>query len=122
LSPALVTDANLLIAMERRHVRDLVTRDPAAWPRTFTLKELVRRGEAIGARAPDESLEQWIGRVHTGRESRELLGASVADDVHDPSGSPIGEHEDLAQELTDLIDRLAALLWPPVSMIEWSAS
>jgi low molecular weight protein-tyrosine phosphatase len=110
LEAAFVAHADLVVAMERRHVQEVVAVDPAAWPRTFTLKELVRRGEAIGVREPGETLAAWIARAHEGRQSRELLGASELDDVADPAGSPIGEHEDLALELDDLTNRLADLI------------
>ncbi|MDQ2825788.1 MAG: hypothetical protein M3Y04_02285, partial [Actinomycetota bacterium] len=38
--------ADLVVGMAREHVREAVVLDPGLWPRTFTLKELVRRGEA----------------------------------------------------------------------------
>jgi protein-tyrosine phosphatase len=113
LEPALVADADLVLGLERVHVREVVLVAPEAWPRTFTLKELVRRGETIGARNPREPLSAWLARAHQGRQRRDLLGASPLDDVGDPTGSPVGDHEDTARELEDLVGRLVELAWLP---------
>src|SRR5688572_15173765 len=45
LSAKLVEPADLIVAMAREHVAEVVAANPSAWGRTFTLKELVRRGE-----------------------------------------------------------------------------
>src|SRR5260370_36108888 len=42
--------ADLTLAMARGHLRHAVVTAPAVWPRAFTLRELVRRGGAIGRR------------------------------------------------------------------------
>jgi protein-tyrosine phosphatase len=115
LAPQLVRGAELVIGMERRHVREAVVLDPSAWPRTFTLKELVRRGEAVGARADRDSLDEWLERVHAGRQRSALLGASPDDDVADPTGTPFADHGATAQELSDLVARLVRLAWPAPS-------
>ena len=112
LEAPVIADADLVLTMERRHVQEVVAVDPAAWPHTFTLKELVRRGEAIGPREAGETPAGWLARAHEGRRSRDLLGASELDDIADPAGSPIGEHESLAVELEDLTSRLADLIAP----------
>jgi protein-tyrosine phosphatase len=112
LDAAVVSHADLVLAMERRHVREVVAADPVTWPRTFTLKEIVRRGQRSGGRKSGEALTTWIARAHEGRRSRELLGASELDDVADPVGRPLGEHEDLALELEDLTRDLAELMFP----------
>jgi protein-tyrosine phosphatase len=123
LEPTLVARADIVLGMERVHVREVVAADPSAWPRTFTLKELVRRGEAVGAQQPGETLAAWLARVGEGRQSRDLLGASPLDDVADPSGRPIGDHEDLAHDLEDLLGRLANLLRPDLQPpIRWLGS
>ena len=113
VTAGLVTEADLVIGMERTHVREVVAIDATAWPRAFTLKELVRRGEAVGPRRPEEPLGDWLDRVGEGRVGRELLGSSPDDDVPDPTGGPIAEHEDLVAELDEQVGRLVALAWPP---------
>ena len=115
LDPGEAADADLVIGLERHHVREVVILVPSAWPRTFTLRELVRRGETIGARRRCESLPDWIARVHADRERRDMLGASTLDDIADPTGGTLTEHEDAANELTLLVDRLVDLAWRPRS-------
>ncbi len=100
---------DLVLAMAREHVREAVVLDPSLWPRTFTLKELVRRGEAAGRRRPDETLEAWLAGVGQGRRISELTGSSPIDDVDDPYGGPLSAYERLLVELDDLLDRLVAV-------------
>lgn len=102
---------NLILAMAREHVREAVVLDPALWPRTFTLKELVRRGEAVGPRGADEPLAGWLARAGEGRRIAELTGASPADDVADPYGGPRPAYDRMATELDDLLGRLVDLLF-----------
>ena len=99
--------------MARRHVREAVAlAGPPVMGRAFTLKEIVRRGEERGGRAPDEPLEDWLARLAAGRRPAELLGDDVADDVADPIGGPRRGYERTAEELDDLTARLARLLGP----------
>src|SRR6202020_2835417 len=55
--------ASLVLAMARDNLRYAVLTEPGAWPRAFTLRELIRRGEQIGPRAPGEPLSRWLSRV-----------------------------------------------------------
>ncbi len=105
--------ADLVLAMARRHVREAVLMLPEAWPRTFTLKELVRRGEAALPRRADQSLAGWLTAMHAGRRTRDLLGDDPADDVEDPIGAPDHVYEATAAELDDLVSRLVDLAFAP---------
>ena len=105
--------ADLVLGMARMHVRAAVVRSPGVFPRAFTLKELVRRGEAVGARRPDQSLGAWLGVLHAGRRSDELLGDDPADDVADPMGGSDADFEATARELESLLDRLVTLAFEP---------
>jgi protein-tyrosine phosphatase len=107
----LVTGTDLLLGMARLHVREAVVLAPEVWPRSFTLKELVRRGEDIGARAAGQSVEEWLLKAHAGRTHTDLLGDDTRDDIFDPMGSSRAVYEKTAAELTDLTDRLVALLF-----------
>jgi protein-tyrosine phosphatase len=103
--------ADLVLGMTREHVRHAVVLLPAAWPRTFTLKELVRRGYRAGARLPGEPLAVWLARAGHGRDRRDLLGSSARDDVADPFGGPAWDYEATAALLDQLTGELAGLGW-----------
>jgi protein-tyrosine phosphatase len=112
ISRDMLTAADLILGMAREHVREAVVRDPGLWPRTFTLKELVRRGEAAGRREPGEALDVWLKRVAAAGEGRrisDLTGSSPIDDVEDPIGGPRSAYERMAVELDGLIDRLVVV-------------
>lgn len=104
--------ADLTLAMARENLRYAVVEAPTVWPRAFTIKELVRRGERIGPRAPGESLAGWLARAHDGRERAALLGGSADDDVADPAGAPRRCYAETATVLSALAGRLAGLCWP----------
>ena len=104
--------ADLVVCMAREHLREAVLAAPGSWPRAFTLKELVRRAEQVGARAPGQPFDEWLEKVHAGRMRSDLLGSSADDDVADPIGRPVAVYERTAAELDDLISRLAFLGWP----------
>jgi low molecular weight protein-tyrosine phosphatase len=103
--------ADLTLAMARENLRHAVVTASAIWPRAFTLRELVRRGGAVGPRASTESLADWLARAHDGRERAALLGDSVADDVPDPTGGPLRGYIQTAATLSALLDQLAGLCW-----------
>jgi protein-tyrosine phosphatase len=103
--------ADLTLAMAREHVRYAVVAAPAAWPRTFTLAEIVRRGRTVGPRGAGESLAGWLARVQAGRQRAALLGSSAEDDVADPAGGPLPGYEHAAAVLSQLIDQLVELCW-----------
>lgn len=103
--------ADLVLAMSRGQVRHAAVTFPAAWPRAFTLKELVRRGEQIGQRRRDESLGDWLAAAHQGRSRAGLLGDCPEDDVADPFGGPWPDYLAAATEVDQLTGRLAGLCW-----------
>ncbi|SRR6266487_1211141 len=111
VSGADLAAAGLVLAMAREHVRHAVVTKPEVWPRTFTLRELLRRGEQIGARPVGESLAEWLWRAHEGRVRAELLGHSPDDDVADPIGGPPHAYAATAALLDQLVTRLAELCW-----------
>jgi len=112
ISPELVAVADAVVCMGRRHAREVVLIDPGAWSKAFTLKELVRRGDAVGPRHEGETLADWLARLHDGRARAELVGQSAADDVDDPLGGPLDAYRATADELAGLVDHVAARLWP----------
>jgi len=106
-----LAQAVLVLAMSRENLRFAVTTEPGTWPRAFTLKELIRRGEQVGPRPRGEPLPGWLARAHAGRERIALLGDSAEDDVADPAGGPWRAYADTARRLDLLVTRLAELGW-----------
>ena len=103
-----VRSADLVLGMARQHVREAVVLAPEAFPRAFTLPELVRRGEVVGPAT--DSLASWLALVGAGRATADLLGDGGPDDVEDPIGQPDAAYERTAALLEDLVDRLARLI------------
>ena len=100
--------ADLILGLAREHARHAVVLLPECWPRTFTLRELLRRGLAVGPRMPGEPLRDWLARVSADRDRRELLGIRTADDVPDPNGGPLTGYQATADMLDALTRDLTA--------------
>jgi len=112
VDPDEVAGADLILAMERQHVRKVAALDPDAWPKTFTFKELVRRGSSHGARRDGEVMADWLARLHAERTSTSMMGAAREDDVDDPFGRRQRAYVRTVEELDDLAGRLVELGWP----------
>jgi protein-tyrosine phosphatase len=112
LTASALVDADLVIGMGRRHVREAVVLDPASFTRAFTLTELVERGVLVGPRSADQDVGSWIGAVHGDRTRQALGRRSDADDIADPYGGPLAGYRSTASELDRLTGQLAMLLWP----------
>lgn len=106
---ALAERADLILTMTRDLLRTMVVVAPMAWPRSFTLLELVRRG-AVTPPGPGESLASWVARVHGTRDRAELLGQDPADDLRDPMVDASESNEAMFGELERATRRLARLL------------
>jgi protein-tyrosine phosphatase len=113
-----VRAAHLVIGMERRHVQEVVLLDPSAFTRSFTLKELVRRGRDVGRRGYREPLADWTARVSAGRRPLDLLGASRDDDIDDPTTNPMVAHQSTALEIDELVGTVVELVWNPLGLSE----
>jgi len=109
---ALLAEADLVLGMERAHVREAVVLEPSVWRHTFTLRELVRRAEAAEPRAADESLRNWLEALSDGRERKELMGSSPDDDVADPTTDWTVDHATTAAVIDDLVRRFVSRAWP----------
>jgi protein-tyrosine-phosphatase len=110
IDPEAVRSTPLIIGMAREHVREAVVGYGADIEHTFTLKELVWRGERTGPRQPDETVFEWLARVTDGRRSADLLGEDHDDDIPDPVGRSRAHYEATARELDVLFRRLVALM------------
>jgi protein-tyrosine phosphatase len=111
LKTRMVAGADLIVGMARRHVFEVAREQPEAFGRAFTLKELVRRADAAGARAADEPLDAWLTRLNEGRRPADLWGESPDDDVDDPIGQGIDLYRRTAAEIDALVERLVDAVW-----------
>ncbi len=111
ISEHLLDPADLVLGMAREHVREAALMAPETWPRAFTLKELVRRGEERGGRPPGQTFEDWLGKLHAGRSRNDLVGFSPDDDIADPIGRGGDFYRRTATEIDDLVRRLVELGW-----------
>ena len=103
--------AGLILGLTREHIRRCVVLEAAAWPRAFTLRELIRRARVAGPRAPGEQLESWLARAAADRTRAGLLGRGEADDIPDPFGGPSAGYWAVADLLDNLTAELASLGW-----------
>jgi protein-tyrosine-phosphatase len=110
IDPEVVRSTPLIIGMAREHVREAVVGYGADIEHTFTLKELVRRGERTGPRRLDETVFDWLARVAAGRRSADLMGEDHDDDIPDPVGRSRAHYEATARELDVLLRWLVQFL------------
>jgi protein-tyrosine phosphatase len=105
-----LTSTPLIIGMTRHHVRELCAGYGAAVERTYTLRELVRRGERTGGQAHGESVSDWLRRVDADRRAADLTADDRDDDIADPVGRPRQAYEHTADVLEEQLRRLVRLL------------
>lgn len=109
---AMLRAADLVITMERRHVREAVLAERSCWPMTYPLKDLVRRSALVGARAPGQGLRAWCDELNRGRRPQDLVGTSSSEDVADPMGGRRADFARTADELSGLLEKFAGLAFP----------
>lgn len=109
---SMIQTADLVVGLSREHVRATVVAVPASFPRTFTLREIVRRGLRTGARGAAEDLGAWLVRLHDGRLPADLMGESPDDDVMDPMGGTPDDYRRMLTEVATLTRSLCNLAWP----------
>lgn len=115
MDDGLVRGADLVLGMAREHVREAAVLAPDAFDRTFTLKELVRRGEEQGGPRPGEPFWAFVARLAEGRRFDAHLGSSPTDDVDDPMGRSAAVFESTAATIEQLVDQAVDLLAPAIA-------
>ncbi len=109
LTTSVAESADVIATMTRQHIVQLVDMAPGAWPRCFTLVDLVRRAEA-NPRPPGQDPVTWVSGLGTGRTPASVLNLSLADDIEDPMGGPRRGYERTRDRLRDLVTRLVDAL------------
>ena len=108
----MIEAADLVVGLTRAHVRETVVAVPPSFPRTFTLREIVRRGLHAGPRDAAEDLGAWLTRLHDGRLRVDLMGESPDDDVMDPMGGTRDDYRRMLTDVAALTQTLRTLAWP----------
>jgi low molecular weight protein-tyrosine phosphatase len=101
-----VEHADLILTMTRAQLRQLVAEAPGAWPKTFTLRELLRRAQSL-PRA--ETVEAWLAAAGAGRRAADVMRASADDDIADPYRCGRAANDAMVRELAVLTTELARL-------------
>lgn len=108
LTEDLLQDHDVVLTMERRHVRDILLPWPQLAPRCHTLQSLV---EHPGP-APGDDLAAWLATLAAARRPIDLLGEGP-DDIADPLGGSRRDFRRTADLLTtctaEVARRLAAI-------------
>jgi protein-tyrosine phosphatase len=112
IDAASIARADLIVGMEREHVREVVLADTSSFSKVYTLREIVRRGEQKGHRDGGESLADWLERVSMGRRHLDLVGDSPIDDISDPMGGTPQQFRQMLTDVQALTRRLYLLIWP----------
>ena len=98
--------ADLVLTLDRAHLRDVVALDIRAWPRTFTLKELARRAALQDPPTQLEGFVGWRDRMADGRTAASMMQPDPDDDVADPHGLPRPHHVKMVAEVNEAVQRL----------------
>ena len=106
-----VRSATLLVGMERRHVQEAVVLVPEAWPRAFTLKELVRRGQRLGYASMSCSRPGWA-ECTSAVAARTSLGPATTTSTT-PTGVPMTPSA--SQPPSSTTSSPVSWIWPGVT-------
>ncbi len=109
VTTALLDETDLVVAMTRDQLIDLVMLAPNQWPRMYQIRDLVQRVESAGPPVPGQPFDDWLVSVGSGRTRSGLLSGRLADDIADPVGGPVSGYHKTRVTLDDLVTRLATV-------------
>ena len=101
-------DARLVLAMERRHARDLMVSFDVGYERIFTVGGFVAQASSMPPKG--EGLDEWLERLAPHRTHAEFLGVQCDDDIADPHGESKRIHRRAFDHLQFAMDRVADIL------------
>jgi protein-tyrosine-phosphatase len=99
----------LIVCMTNEHLRHAVGLFTKAWPRTFTLVDLARRGAHLGPRSSGD-FEAYLGALHQGRNIKDAWIDGGADDVPDPIERSLAGHQRILSDVLELTTSIGHLL------------
>ena len=98
-------DARLVLAMERRHARDLMVSFDVGFERIFTVGGVI--AQAASMPPTGEGLDEWLEKLAPSRTHSEFLGVQCDDDISDPHGESKRVHRRAFGHLQSAMDRVA---------------
>ncbi len=108
VSPGLIAQADLILGMEPRHVREVVALVDTAWAKTFTLREFAARAGALPERGSSEPFDAWIGRIAQGRRRIDLMADDPNSSVADPYGCTFEVYDRTARQIEQCLAAISA--------------
>lgn len=101
----MVEAADVVVGMAREHVREVSVLVPGAFPKTFTLRELVRRIADLSPPAAPQAdpVTDPVAQLGAGRSTATFLSAGTQDDVTDPYGGPRSGYDTMAADIVSLV-------------------
>jgi len=103
-----VGESRLVLAMERRHARDLMVSFDVGFERIFTVGGLIAQATSMPPQG--EGLDEWLERVGPLRTHAEFLGLHCEDDIYDPHGESKRTHRRAFDHLQFAMDRVADIV------------
>jgi protein-tyrosine-phosphatase len=107
---SMVDDADLILTLTARDLREAVLVDPRAWRSSFVLAALVDRAERAGARGPSTPVRDWLHELRGQRDTSELARDDASGTRYDA-----GDVAAVSAELRELVDRLLRQAFGPPS-------
>ena len=99
--------ADVIVTATNAQLREVVALDRRLWPRTFTVADLVQRGEAE-PRQREIGLSVWLDQIGSTRQRIDFMGDGVHGEIFDPTGGSLRQHLDTAAQLDLLLRRLTS--------------
>ncbi|MEY9951413.1 low molecular weight phosphatase family protein [Leifsonia sp. EB34] len=109
LTEATIAGADLVLALTQEHATRVTALDPAAFSRTFTLREFARAVEDFAGEGDPGDPRRWRELTDRAVDARRrgLLPPRADDDIEDPYGRPDEAFDEMARRLVPAIDVLA---------------
>jgi protein-tyrosine phosphatase len=107
ITPELIAEQDLILALTREHRSEIVTLAPSALRKTYTLRELARILPNIKREDQESSKTRWTTAVHQSRrlKTANLIDARM-DDVVDPYRKDASVHAQMFDEINPAITTL----------------
>ena len=109
----MIERSDLVIATDRANLGVLAVDYEVPREQLFILREFVGLGRSVGARQPDQEIDDWLRKVSALRAPGL---ASSGDDLPDPYGRRDRAHRKVVNEIDDLTANVLRLLWAPSSL------